>query len=70
VKEKKREKIKNAIKIGLHYKFYDPAVDGGRREEFLRPMLKSVRKEGARCQATVSDRGDRGSFYNFEHPAF
>jgi hypothetical protein len=29
VKEKKREKIKNTIKIGLHYKFYEPAVDGG-----------------------------------------
>ena len=51
----------------MHDKFYEPATeDGGGK--FFRLMLKSVRKKG--CQATVSDRGDRGSFYNFEHPAF
>ena len=37
-------------------------------EEFFPSNVKSVRKKG--CRASVSDRGDRGSFYNFEHPAF
>jgi hypothetical protein len=47
VKEKKREKIKNAIKIGLHYKFYEPAVDGGRRTEGgISPSNVKKRKEG------------------------
>lgn len=38
-----------------------------RTEEEIFPSNVKKRKEERECQATVSD---RGSFYNFEHPAF
>jgi len=41
-----------------------------RTEEEIFPSNVKKRKEERECQTTVSDRGDRGSFYNFEHPAF